>query len=745
MHALHSLTFLLSTLVGTSVSTTPSCATPRCPPGWTQGFNNKCMRLSAPATHMGCAAACAALVDDGNASLACVESLEDEQLAGMVAPQDFTSQVWLGEYQWPPEPVDFVTVYDCQIRNQSCDTAYKGQLNWGRCSNGAFTTATNGFLAAFQPNNFNGGEDCMARSMVGYSDNVCTEVLPCLCEWPSATAAEYLDVAGPALVAKSDEAYKQMSDKAYNYFGIGGALASLPALGFVLVVEGFFIRWRQRTAPATPEEAKLRNNQRLALRRRMLQSGLLLWIGCLLMCMAYVAERMLNESSWPAYGFGTCPWGHFQLWISLYMPGVFIAALSILPADTLAIRITAFGWGIFDIVDFTYFRWNGRLGQWVGATTIPRITFQVFLYWLWIILRAACSLAALRAAVFWKRHALPNRVALRWLWASIRVVGILRSVDNLNNAENWFKYPPWAPTMGVPTLQGGLITLIVSLIINPALRRRIQGIFGGFGKGASDASAAVVISSMVGGDPIQAMRSAEARLRCIRISKLTAADMANNQDSGLYDKVEKAKMGGVDAFLSHSWRDDGDLKWEKMLDYKAEFEMSHDGAEPLCWLDKACIDQSGDINASLRALPIFLLSSQCFVVLAGKSYTRRLWCVLEIFTFLRSGGTYGRIDVRPLDIDAAEAVALFDIRKADCFLSQDKHALLAIVESSYGSFTQFNTACRKILLAKLGSGEGAMISELSEKSVLKAASDVTWRKPTPKVAPLEASAGDEAP
>ena len=90
MHALHSLTFLLSTLVGTSISTTLSCATPRCPPGWTQGFNNKCMRLSAPATHMGCAAACAALVDDGNASLACVESLEDEQLAGMVAPQDLS-------------------------------------------------------------------------------------------------------------------------------------------------------------------------------------------------------------------------------------------------------------------------------------------------------------------------------------------------------------------------------------------------------------------------------------------------------------------------------------------------------------------------------------------------------------------------------------------------------------------------------------------------------------------------------
>ena len=78
--------------------------------------------------------------------------------------------------------------------------------------------------------------------------------------------------------------------------------------------------------------------------------------------------------------------------------------------------------------------------------------------------------------------------------------------------------------------------------------------------------------------------------------------------------------------------------------------------------------------------------------------------MLEIFTFLRSGGSYDRIDVRPLDLDAAEAVALFDVRKADCHLMRDKQALLAIVESSYGSFGVFNKACKKILLAKLGSG-----------------------------------------
>ena len=118
--------------------------------------------------------------------------------------------------------------------------------------------------------------------------------------------------------------------------------------------------------------------------------------------------------------------------------------------------------------------------------------------------------------------------------------------------------------------------------------------------------------------------------------------------------------------------------------------------------DKACIDQKGDIDASLKVLPIFLLSSKLFVVLAGKTYTTRLWCVLEMFTFLRGGGSLDRIAVYPLDLDSTEAVTNFDIRRAECTVKQDKHRMLAIVESSFSTFDEFNAACRKIFVAKLG-------------------------------------------
>ena len=40
---------------------------------------------------------------------------------------------------------------------------------------------------------------------------------------------------------------------------------------------------------------------------------------------------------------------------------------------------------------------------------------------------------------------------------------------------------------------------------------------------------------------------------------------------------------------------------------------------------QACINQDGDIDASLKALPIYLLASETFAVFAGHSYTLRLW------------------------------------------------------------------------------------------------------------------------
>ena len=150
--------------------------------------------------------------------------------------------------------------------------------------------------------------------------------------------------------------------------------------------------------------------------------------------------------------------------------------MSLLPTDTAAIRLTAAGWALFNILDFCYFRFYGRMGRWPNATQPPFIPFQVAFMWLWILLRAVSALAALRAAVFWRRHRLPGRLALSWLWGSIRATGVIKSLDNINMGNFWVNLGPWA-NIGWPGIHRGVITLLVSLLMTAPVRRRIQRFF----------------------------------------------------------------------------------------------------------------------------------------------------------------------------------------------------------------------------------------------------------------------------
>ena len=82
-----------------------------------------------------------------------------------------------------------------------------------------------------------------------------------------------------------------------------------------------------------------------------------------------------------------------------------------------------------------------------------------------------------------------------------------------------------------------------------------------------------------------------------------------------------------DAFISHSWSDDGDAKFMALSRWAAEFEKQA-GREPTLWLDKACIDQ--DIDASLLGLPIYVSGCTRLLVLDGPTYSTRLWCIMDI-------------------------------------------------------------------------------------------------------------------
>ena len=496
--ALASSFFLALFWAGCSAS--PACSTtPTCPPGWTAGWGSKCMKLAGPASHQGCEAECSAL--DG--SLACIQSQEDEDLATLITPSDPLEMVWVGEYQWPIEPnIEFRPLWFNQESinySNPRDVAMGGQPGWGRCTNGETSNLTviGSRTLFYQPNNWNGGEDCMARAAsAGYLDNQCVESYKCLCQWPGVTSDDFLEH-GPVLTQRAKDAFSKQSDLVFLGITLSLVLGSIPAMIYMLVVEVWLIRYRQRTAASTQAEARLKIEQRRALRRRMLQSGLSLWIGFLLIACSIFPTVLEARLIWPMYGFGTCPFGAIDYWSVLRLPGVAMVVLSILPSDIVAIRFTALAWSTYQFVDTIFIRWLQPLHGWSleGGLEKPGNTvrlagcvdpnedcsFWIRLQTAWIVFRVVAGLVPLRAALFcscgsgkWQIRPLPSRLALRQLWTCMRISFLLMAYDRVLyfygitkiGADN-----PYTVTLGVPALTEGIIIAVFAILMTAGVRR----------------------------------------------------------------------------------------------------------------------------------------------------------------------------------------------------------------------------------------------------------------------------------
>ena len=111
--------------------------------------------------------------------------------------------------------------------------------------------------------------------------------------------------------------------------------------------------------------------------------------------------------------------------------------------------------------------------------------------------------------------------------------------------------------------------------------------------------------------------------------------------------------------------------------------------------DAACINQQ-DISASLVLLPIFLHGCKMLLILPGQTYPTRLWCLIELFTFVKMGGTRERVCIRPLlaasddQKQLGEALLRVDAKVAGCYLLKDRDRLLGIIEASFGDCRAFN-------------------------------------------------------
>jgi hypothetical protein len=241
---------------------------------------------------------------------------------------------------------------------------------------------------------------------------------------------------------------------------------------------------------------------------------------------------------------------------------------------------------------------------------------------------------------------------------------------------------------------------------------------GALGKSDTAENEAAALAALVNNlSAAEAFKRGKELFRKLPFSRLTPEDLpgtskvlggssngmsaAAQPTKELSEKTEKANLHEVDAFISHSWSDDGDAKYARMKEWAA-------GRDVSIWLDKACLDQQ-DITKSLAGLPVFLSGCKQLLVLAGPTYASRLWCVMEIFIFVRMGGEHENMVVRLLSgaTDLAPALLKFDAGKAKTFDPNDKERLWAVIEAAFGTFHPFNKIVREAFNKELQRGRSS--------------------------------------
>jgi len=199
-----------------------------------------------------------------------------------------------------------------------------------------------------------------------------------------------------------------------------------------------------------------------------------------------------------------------------------------------------------------------------------------------------------------------------------------------------------------------------------------------------EATAAASLSELLGGrDSELLLVAARTSFLCVSADKLRREDMAESKPNpALAVHAQHAELGLVDAFLSHSWHDDPDRKWEVLQEWRRGFK-KRKNREPTLWIDKYCIDQR-NIEDSLACLPVYLAGCKNLLILCGKSYLHRLWCLIEIFVFLEMGGKHSNLEVILLDNrrSVRDRAQGFDARDAQCFVVEDTIRLQKVIEAT---------------------------------------------------------------
>lgn len=254
--------------------------------------------------------------------------------------------------------------------------------------------------------------------------------------------------------------------------------------------------------------------------------------------------------------------------------------------------------------------------------------------------------------------------------------------------------------------------VLATLVSARSMRAYMTRALGRLGtRSATEQESAAAVAAIIGGSrAIRAVAMAESLFRVMPLRLLTeelftsprSGALTHNRRPGTVgieppsqqSPTRQGTLGECDAFVTHAHFDDCKEAFDCLMESGRH---SSNGADPTVWFDKVCLS-THNLDTSLLCLPMFVSGCHNLLVLAGPSYSTRLWCAVELFVFVQMGGTHERMIVRKFGGEQSERMLLqFEAVKAKCIDERDRHRLLAAIESSFGVLSAFDAVIHGIL------------------------------------------------
>ena len=709
------------------------------PRGWNCTSNGDQLCYASPpklTSHAGCSAVCEqyALSTDCQEPAAAIAGLA---YVGSQETSDFLVQHvlkghrhWVGLHREPP------TWQPGAVATQGTWTSWAAVQ--GSVQGSLPTTWMN--WAPSQPDAALGREDCVAVDGLGrWHDLGCERPeYRCLCELGAQTRPSYYTKSAQLLAAADAEAWTAAAIALKAFVGV-----FVPAVLLMLFTAHRLLKQLQQRSKLSDSELggsetpRWRSIQNETLRQMRLASShyalqrlqscsFVAWAGSMLVCGGFVPMVcQLVFGSWPVTTLG--PYANY---LPLVPIGGVTLGLALHPTDAAAIRAVA---RFLVLLWFALAAACARIARSYAADASRE--WQISLLWaLFCPLNIGCAAALADGLRHCRYYSMP-RLLLRRSWALGRflccstgfLMGVLTAPLLVRDPVSLWQ-DPYAPGW----VATGVCFVCIPLAMTPTVRDKARTWLGcaRWGRNvvssrvsASDSEQNVLAASLMKlhpshSSPEECLEHAKRNFFCCTLddgslseSQASVPAAAARTVVALCSERCAAKFGSVDAFISHSQLDDEACKWERMRAWARSFSSEYQRV-PTVWYDRVCI-QEATAAENVAALPLMVLGCKQLVVLAGPTYSSRLWAMIEVLVFLWSQqGRQHDVVVLPLLRRAQEtaegvrrrneAALLSSVRQVDlaaaaCYCEEDRQWMLAAIESAFGTPDRFNTLLSDLL------------------------------------------------